>query len=162
MAVHLSDTDIAALIAEAKPVDADWRTRLRPKEKRGHTEGHIDAAGSQGNDFVIMVRQSTRNALAFSAILAVKLKNSNVVFRLRRYNGKAHEHTNAIEGDRFYDFHVHMATQRYQEQGAREDGYAEPTDRFSDLDAALKCLASDCNLVASITPAPLLGWGGLE
>jgi hypothetical protein len=29
---------------------------------------------------------------------------------LRRCNGKSHEHTNIIESDKFYDFHIHTAT----------------------------------------------------
>jgi hypothetical protein len=44
---------------------------------------------------------------------------------LRRHNGKSHEHTNQIEAGAFYDFHIHRATERYQELGMREDAYAE-------------------------------------
>ena len=36
-----------------------------------------------------------------------------------------------------------MATERYQEIGAREDAYAEVTDRYSDLDGARECLFRD-------------------
>jgi hypothetical protein len=54
---------------------------------------------------------------------------------LRRHNGRSHEHTNQIEASTFYDFHIHMATERYQELGMREDAYAEATDRFGDMTA---------------------------
>ena len=62
---------------------------------------------------------------------------------MRRHNGKSHEHTNQIEANTFYDFHIHMATERYQELGMREDAYAEATDRFGDFDGALRCLVDD-------------------
>ena len=67
------------------------------------------------------------------------------MFRLRRYNGRSHEHTNQIENDTFYDFHIHLATERYQELGAREDAYARPTDRYGTFRGALDCLFTDAN-----------------
>jgi hypothetical protein len=84
------------------------------------------------------------NALAYSVVLLYRLPRSNRFFRLRRYNGKAHEHTNQIEKQRFYSQHIHMATERYQELGSREDSYAEKTDRFADVESALACLVKDC------------------
>ena len=65
-------------------------------------------------------------------------------FRLCRYNGKSHEHSNSLESQKFYDFHVHRATARYQQAGSREDSFAEPTDRYNDLDGAVRCLIQDC------------------
>jgi hypothetical protein len=44
----------------------------------------------------------------------------------------------------FYDFHIHQATARYQEIGAKEDAYAEPSDRFSDFNQALSCMLKEC------------------
>ena len=46
----------------------------------------------------------------------------------------------------FYDFHIHFATERYQELGAREDAYARPTDRHDMLRDALGCLVKDANI----------------
>ena len=91
-----------------------------------------------------MLRQAIVNPLDFSIILAVSPANSNQRFRLRRYNGKHGEHTNRIEGNTFYDFHIHFATERYQERGFKEDHYAEPTDKFYDFNSALKCMIYDC------------------
>ena len=62
---------------------------------------------------------------------------------MRRYNSR-HEHTNKIEGVTFDDFHIHEATERYQLLGAKKDSYARPTDKFSDLDGALRCMLEDC------------------
>jgi len=58
--------------------------------------------------------------------------------------GKVTSIRNHIEKNTFYDFHIHMATVRYQDLGTREDAYAEPTDRFSDFHSALVCMLEDC------------------
>ena len=104
----------------------------------------VPAIPGYGNEFRLVLRQSSLNPLDFSLILAVCPKDTNQVFRLRRYNGKSHEHTNHIEANTFYDFHIHTATERYQELGTREDAYAEPTNRFSDFHSALRCVLADC------------------
>lgn len=145
MATKYSDADIMALIQEMKPLSSDFRSKIRLREKRGHKEQELSISGQNGNKFRLFFRQSNHNVLDFSIILAHCPSESNLVFRLRRYNGKSHEHTNIIESDTFYDFHIHTATERYQELGAREDAYAEPTNRFSEFNAAIKCLLTDCN-----------------
>ena len=104
----------------------------------------MEVDGADGNKFVVKLRQNDFNILDFSIILGVISKDSNVVFRLRRYNGKSHEHTNRIEGNSFYDFHVHTASERYQDIGAYEDHFAEVTDRYSDMNSALDCMIEDC------------------
>lgn len=118
---------------------------MRLRSKPGHDEGHLDLTGNSGNAFRIILRRSNRNVLDFSAILGVQVPQSSRLFRLLRYNGRSHEHTNTIEGDTFYDFHIHKATERYQIIGAREDSYAEETDRYSDYKGALDCLLADNN-----------------
>lgn len=45
----------------------------------------------------------------------------------------------------FYDFHTHFATERYQDLGAREDAYAQRTDRYATFRGALDCLFEDAN-----------------
>ncbi|MCH7764774.1 MAG: hypothetical protein IIB95_13750 [Candidatus Marinimicrobia bacterium] len=82
----------------------------------------------------------------FSAILAFRKKGYTNDFKLKRYNGKSHEHSNKLEGEKFYDFHIHIATQRYQDIGKKEESYGKITDRFSNLRGALKCLIEDCNV----------------
>ena len=69
-----------------------------------------------------------------------------------RYNGKSHEHTNHIEDETFHDFHIHLATERYQQRGTREDAYAKPTNRYDDFSSALRCLIGDANLEAPSDP----------
>ncbi len=145
MAAAYSDSEIAALIREPKPLPDDWSTRTTLRPKRGHHERHLDVVGESGTEFRLILRQNTINRLDFSIILAVLVPQSSQVFRLCRYNGRSHEHTNHIEGDTFYDFHIHRATERYQMLGAREDAYAEPTDRYGSYYDALRCLLKDAS-----------------
>ena len=104
------------------------------------------------NEFRLILKQNAINQFNYSIILAVRVPQSNQLFRLRRCNGRSHEHTNHIEGVTFYDFHIHLATERYQALGAREDAYAEPTDRYSDFHSALQCMIADANL--EVPPDP--------
>lgn len=144
MPVRLSETEIAALIAEAKPLPADYRQRVQTKSKRGHRERELGLIGASGSEFRLILREASLNPLDFSAILAWVPPQSTSPFRLRRYNGKSHEHTNTLESQRFYDFHVHQATERYQQSGLREDSFAEPTNRYQDFTGALRCLIQEC------------------
>ncbi len=107
------------MVRERKPLPADWRNRIRLRSKRGHHEQHLDLDDDAKSEFRIILRRSGVNPLDFSIILAVRVPRSSVLFRLRRYNGRSHEHTNHIEDVTFYDFHVHFATEIYQEIGAR-------------------------------------------
>ena len=144
MAAIFSDQDISNLIRERKPLPDDYRTRIQARPKWGHKERELDIKGVDGGDYRLILRQSISNPLDFSIILAYRPPKSNQFFRLQRYNGKSHEHSNPIEGEIFYDFHVHQATERYQEMGAREDTYAKPTDRFADFQQAITCMLKDC------------------
>ena len=152
MPVTYLDHEIESLVREDKTVPADWRDLVRLRPKRGHNERHLDIAGDAGSEFRLILRQNRINLLDFFVILAVRVPRSNQLFRLRRYNGRSHEHTNQIESVTFHDFHIHFATERYQELGAREDAYAEQTDRFGDFRGALQCLAEDANL--KVPPEP--------
>ena len=145
MSAILSDEDIASLTKENKTIPADYRRRIELRLKRGHKERELDVQGANGNEFRIILRQSLFNPLDFSVILTYMPPMSNQLFRLRRYNGKSHEHTNPIEGETFYGFHIHQATERYQQMGAKEDMYAEPTNRFSDFHQAISCMLRDCS-----------------
>lgn len=143
MPVTYSDNAIAALLAEAKPLPLDWAGLLQPKPKRGHQESELKLTGSGGNEFHLILRKSSINPLDFSAILGVRVPQTTRIFRLRRYNGQSHQHTNRLERETFYGFHIHLATERYQELGGREDAYAQTTNRYGDLQGALGCLLQD-------------------
>ena len=140
----LSDAMISALIAEPKRLPRKWEERLALQDKRGHKERNLAVIGEEGSNFRVILRLSRFNALDFSVILGFAPMGSGHLIRLRRYNGKSHEHTNAIERDRFYGFHIHHATERYQLRGLTPEGYAEETDRYADFGGALRCLIEDC------------------
>ena len=142
--VKYSDQEIVAFIGERKPLSDDYRTRVQLKNKRGHRERELDVQGADGNDYRLILRQRDFNPLDFSIILTVFPKDTTQLFRLCRYNGKSHEHTNHIENKTFYDFHIHKATERYQDLGTREDAFAEQSDRFADFQSALRCMLDDC------------------
>lgn len=144
MAIILTDADIARLLTEPKILPADYQSRLQPRPKAGHKERDLDVVGQGGSEFQITVRQSSFNPIDFSVILGYSLPQSSVLFRLRRYNGRSHEHTNQLEGVTFYDFHIHTATERYQDAGYAEEHFAEVTDRYVDLNGAIRCLMNDC------------------
>jgi len=152
MTLKLSDEQIEILLSEKKPLLETDRNRMRIRSKRGHKEQELDICGINGNQFRLIMRQSNFNQLDFSIILAYCPESTNQIFRLRRYNGKSHFHTNIIESQSFYGFHIHMATKRYQDLGAREDSYAEPTKRFSDFHSALNCMLTDCGFDWPVDP----------
>lgn len=144
MTIVLTDEEIAGLLAERKVLPPDHRTRIEVRPKRGHKERELDVEGDAGNRFRLVIRQGNIDPFDFSVILMYCPVDTNQVFRLRRYNGRSHEHTNKIEGETFYDFHIHSATARYQDSGMREDSYAERSDRFADVGAAIDCMLADC------------------
>lgn len=146
MPVTLSEQDIDRLIQERKPLPGGFHSRIQLRPKIGHRERDLDVIGAAGSEFRLILRESLLNALDFSIILAYRSPRSNEFFRLRRYNGRSHEHTNTIEQQQpFYDFHIHYATERYQELGSDEETYAEPTDRYADTQAAIECMLADCS-----------------
>lgn len=147
MADTLTDAEISEYLREPKHLPENYQSKVTVRPKQGHQERELEVTGEAGTRFLILLRQAIPNPLDFSVILGCYPKGTNLVFRLRRFNGKSHEHTNKIEGNRFYDFHIHQATQRYQESGLREDAFAEPTNRYQDLHSALRCLIEDCGFI---------------
>src|SRR4051812_42225554 len=142
----ITDAEIQRLLGIAKPLPTNFRSYVKTRPRRGHKERELDVWATTGEPFRIIFRESLLNPLDFSAILAFVLPNGQL-FRLRRYNGKSHEHTNKIERNKCYDFHIHTATERYQSSGLREDAYAEPTNRYQNFRTAVECLFNDCGFV---------------
>lgn len=156
MTITYTDMEIGELIQEHKPLPVSWQKRIRLRPKRGHNERLLELTGSSGSAFRLILRQNQINQLDFSIILTVRIPHSSRIFRLRRYSGKSHQHTNHIEGSTFYDFHIHTATERYQQRGPREDTYADPTDRYGDFYQALRCMFDDANFTPPLDARGLL------
>ena len=155
----LSEEQIGTLIREAKSIPEGLCPVGRMTERNQHKRKDYDLACDSGNKYLVAIRQSCLNAWDFSVILGYYLPKVNTVFRLRRYNGK-HRHTNTIEKDTFYRFHIHTATERYQVPGSKEDHFAEATNRYWSLESAIQCLLMDCGFRSPIEEAPLFSQGG--
>ncbi len=115
--------------------------------KGKHTERNIEVSTINGDhSFILFERQSILDVENFSCGLRwIASKSQHVI--LTRYNGSSHRHLNHIEGDEFYySCHIHLATERYIEAGHKAEHYAEITDRYNDLDGAVKCLLEDWNI----------------
>jgi hypothetical protein len=156
MQSRLTDGEIDCLIREVKHLPANYRSRIVLRNKRGHKERELDIMGDEGHQFRVILRQSNTNALDFSVILALVPQDSNQHFRLRRYNGKSHQHSNVIEHQTFYGYHVHQATERYQDLGMQEDSYAEQCERYADYQTALRCMLEECGFAAPPAPGPTM------
>ena len=144
MAHIFSDQKIAELINERKVLSNNRRSKFRKTTHRGNDEYRLNVIGEEGNAFQVIVRISVFNKLNFSVILGVKVPPPKKFFRLKRYNGD-HEHTNTIEDEKLNGFHIHTATERYQVNSVREEDYAELTERYTNVNGALKCLFADAN-----------------
>lgn len=147
MALFLSDTEIESLIKEEKHTRLLQKEIWVLKEKGVHKEHEFIINRDDGSQFKIILRQNSLNIFDFSVILSFVPKGSNQDFKLRRYNGKSHQHTNKIEKETFYDFHIHQATERYQNFGSKEESFAKTTKRYSDIKMAFNCLMQDCNII---------------
>lgn len=148
-AVQLTDEDINKLIQLPKPLPANYKRLLRYRAKptsEQHEEAQFDIEASSERTFRVMIRKNLINPLDFSVILGYIPKERLNILRLRRYNG-IHEHTNKLEGVRFRGFHIHYATQRYQEAGWDIDDYAEPTEKYGTIDQALELYFDECNFI---------------
>lgn len=144
MKVYLDNDQINTLVSLEKNLPQDFQERLVVKPKKGHSESEL-AIPHINSEFRVIFRQSLSDPLDFSVILGYVIPKTNYLFKLRRYNGLSHEHTNHLENETFFGYHIHMATLRYQQSGFTEDVYAVQTNEYSDLGQALDCLIRDCN-----------------
>src|SRR5688572_16974714 len=95
----LTEGEIQKLLAERKPLAANWQTRLKPRQKADmrYTHRELSLKGDDGDDFRVIVRQSIPNVLDFSIILTF-IDSDGAEYRLVRFNGKhPSQHTNKVE-----------------------------------------------------------------
>ena len=143
----LSDDEIKNLIGERKALPRGWETRLQPRPKSDirFAQREWETKSEAGHVFRVILRQSTMNPFDFSVILIFRDADGSE-FRLCRYNGRhPSEHTNKWEKSRQMPnskfrnvFHIHMATERYQQEGYDIDSYAEPTNDYTCFEGAVK------------------------
>lgn len=157
MPIILSDERIKELIEEPKRTPDGVHFLTAMPERNGHKHKEFDVECESENKFIIRIRQLCANPLDFSVILAYQRPGLHAYFRLRRYNGlHAGIHTNVLEGEKISGFHIHTATERYQKAyGLKPDCFAQTTDRYWNLESAVKCLLTDCGFRSPIDEAPL-------
>ncbi len=144
--IVLNDAEISNLIQERKKFPPNYESLFQTKDKKGHKEQELSLPRSDGSQFKVILRQNRKNSLDFSLILGYIPPKTTALFRLRRYNGKSHQHTNKIERETFYDFHIHQATERYQAFGFEENGFAVTSLEYADIHSALDCFIKDCSI----------------
>ena len=145
-----TDEQIEEFCKESKPLPENYYTVLidNLRTRDAFKRSSLIVMGVSGNEYGIHIRKSKENPLDFSVIFLIKNKIVTGDFILRRYNGKSHQHTNNLEGEKFRDFHIHYATERYQQLGStKPEKYARITDRYSDIVGALDCLLEDCGFI---------------
>lgn len=139
--IRVTDEEVLRLIQEAKPLPQDLRAGMTLKN--GHYRKTIEFRVPSGNEFVVNLRK-TEDGRHFSVILQYRLPGTSKRFTLRRYNDNEHVHQNVLECEKFCDFHIHTATERYQKAGHKEEQFAEITTRHFDFDSAVDRLIEDC------------------
>lgn len=134
----LLDDEISSLISEEKILPYDYQKRMKPKKKQGaqHEEHEMEFTGKNGHSFMIVLRKNRLDFNDFSVILRYKDDKTGIWYNLVRFNGK-HTHTNNLERNTFSGFHIHTATQRYQEAGLRIENYAERTELYRTFEEAV-------------------------
>lgn len=146
VAIKYTDKEIEEMMAEPKHPPVGTERRLRLQSKRGQKERRIDLRSDSGTEYHLILCQSTKSVNSFSVVLGVKKPLSNYLFRLRRHNGKSHQHTNRIEKNTISGCHIHYATERYQKLGMREDSFAMATDRYDSFCGAIDCMILDAKI----------------
>jgi len=80
---------------------------------------------------------------------------------LARYNGSNHVHVNKCDGRRFdFECHIHEANERSLKASKKIENYAEPTNRYTNLQGAIQCALTDFNIM-NLSIAQLVEQGGL-
>lgn len=134
-----SDEDLAGLRLAPKRVTnpgAHW------KEKPGHRQRNFKACDQQDESvrFSIYQRQNLLDANDFSCGIEY-LPSVGARLTLARYNGSSHRH-----GEIVYRPHVHRTTASAIASGKKPESEADETDRYTNLEGALRCLAEDFHL----------------
>lgn len=166
----LRDKEIEELLKEPKILPDNWQSQFRLKDKSNfqHQECSIEIKGDKVSSFRVIIRRNKINSFDFSIILIYQDKEGKE-YRLLRYNGKhPSEHTNKWEEGQGQQnckfapsFHIHRATERYQEAGYSIDGYAEVTTTYQDFRSALNCFLKDNNFIKPKNEqSELFGGGG--
>ena len=141
-----SDEEISQYISEIKLFDySPMLRKFNPTSVKGHKRKVVEFDGVNGNKFKLSYRENAKNPLDFCVGLYLIREETGEEFILKRYNGKNHWHTNKCpKGKRFFDFHIHRATKKCQENREHEEDFATITNEYSTARQALECILRDC------------------
>lgn len=135
----ISDELRGFIIAEPKTMSRkDFMADLKPRDELYLTKNVT--LNCSKYPCQMKIRQNIDNPLNFSVILVYR---SSIIVR---YNGYHGSHTNRLEKTRVSGPHIHTITERYQLRTQRPDGYAEETDRYTDLNTAINEFIKDMNI----------------
>jgi hypothetical protein len=145
----LDEDELDRLFNEKKILPRDYHRRIKTNSKSGtkHEQKELTVEGESGHTFSIALRKNRLDPFDFSVILRYKDDSTGLWHNLARYNGRSHKHTNKLEGTSFRDFHIHRATQRYQENGLRIESFAEVTNRYNSFANAVDAFIEDFNFI---------------
>lgn len=128
-----TDADLDRLQRERKRVEnpnARWIRRQGNDRK----DYHLD--GASGTHYKLFLRRSLYDALQYTAGIAV-VKPDGTLLTLARYNG-SHFHGSARLAP-----HVHLTTAQAIRDGLKPECGASPTDRYVEVEGALRCVVHD-------------------
>lgn len=141
----IADAIVERIIREPKYISGKVNPHeLSPSEKEGFLMKTVKLE-CDAYDCRMMIRQCMDRPSNFSVILVYKdfNKNDHVILRL---NGNHGRHKNRIEGDVISGPHIHKMTERYQVRTTHPDGYAEATDKYTDLTGAINIFMEMANI----------------
>ncbi|MBN2238416.1 MAG: hypothetical protein JW712_01475 [Dehalococcoidales bacterium] len=152
----LTDEEIQQLLAEPKPLESKWESRLKLKQKtqEAFSQRDVSIQLSNGHVFTLVLRSNHLSPSDFSVILVFKDTDGSE-YILRRHNG-AHPSRHTNEYEKRYGLlnshlpichHRHLATERYQREGLKIDGYAEKADDYNDIQSAQQAMINEAGFV---------------
>jgi hypothetical protein len=119
------------------------KNRMKPSDDPSHIEWTCEAISSDGELFIIYMRQSLGLEDDFSCGIAWKSPNGEQV-TIARYNGSSHDHKNRSDGATFVQqCHIHQATVEAAQKGWSLENYAILAETYTCLDEAKTLLADD-------------------
>ena len=117
---------------------------LTPSEKAGYLMKNVKLE-CEAYDCSAVIRQCVDRPSNFSVILVYRDSNKND-HAILRLNGNHGRHKNRLEGNVVNGPHIHRMTERYQMRTTHPDGFAEATDRYTDLNGAIELFMEMVNL----------------
>lgn len=136
-----------------KPLKQKWTVNLKVKQLS------IELYSGDHN-FNIYMRQAMMDEDNFSCGISLTV-DGNSDITLARYNGSNHVHVNKCDGRRFdFECHIHEANEKSLKASKKIENYAEPTNRYTNLQGAIQCVLTDFHIM-DLSIGQLIEQGGL-